>query len=280
MSPAPRRFLRDHSAQVGAVLLAIIVLCALFGPWLAPYPGDAFGTNPLDSLLPPSATHWLGTDSLGRDVLSRTILGARQALTVSLVTIAGSILVGVPLGLCAGYVTGAASQLIMRLTDLFLAVPQLILALAFAAVMPPSSSTAILALTLTYWPYFCRIVYGEARRVRASVFIDALECVRCPPWRIVFMHLLPNVAPAIIVRATIGMGVTILTAAALGFLGLASTPPTPEWGLMIAESRPDLPNGWWQSTFPGLAIFFTVLAFNLLGDSVGEVIDPRQRRSS
>ena len=189
-------------------------------------------------------------------------------------------MIGVPLGLCAGYFGGASGQVIMRLTDLFLAVPQLILALAFAAIMPPSAGTAILALTLTYWPYFCRVVFGEARRVRSSVFIDALECTRCPRWRIVFAHVLPNVAPAIVVRATIGMGVTILTAAALGFLGLGATPPTPEWGLMIAESRPDLPGGWWQSTFPGIAIFVTVLAFNLLGDSVREVIDPRQRRSS
>ena len=167
----------------------------------------------------------------------------------------------------------------MRVTDVFLAVPQLILALALAQLMGPSLQSAMLALTLTYWPFFTRIVYAETRRLATSLFIDALQCIGAGAPRILFGHILPNAISPIIVRATIGMGFTILVAAVLGFLGMGATPPDPDWGLAIAESRQYLPEAWWFSTFPGLAIFLTVLGFNLLGDGLRDIVDPRLRRS-
>src|SRR5690349_11568554 len=190
-----------------------------------------------------------------------------------------SMAVGVPLGLVAGYYQGGASEVIMRVTDVFLAVPQLILALAIAQLMGPSLQSAMLALTLTYWPFFTRIVYAEARRLEASLFIDALQCIGARGPRILFLHILPNCISPIIVRATIGMGFTILVAAVLGFLGMGATPPAPDWGLTIAESRNYLPGAWWYSIFPGLAILVTVLGFNLLGDGLRDLVDPRLRRS-
>jgi peptide/nickel transport system permease protein len=271
--------IRDKAAILGFSLFAVILFCAIGGGYIVPYPEDAFDAKPWQRMLPPSAEHILGTDGMGRDVLSRLVLGSRIALLIAFVTVFFSMIIGVPLGLCAGYYGKKLSQIIMRITDVFLAVPQLVLALVFATIMRPSVSTAMLALIITYWPLFCRVVYSETRRIAASPFVDALEAAGCSSSRILFMHILPNVMPVIIIRATIGMGVTILVAAALGFLGLGAVPPTPEWGLMIAESQRYLPSGWWISVFPGVAILLTVLAFNLIGDSLRDAIDPRLRRS-
>ena len=271
--------IRDKAAILGFFLFAVILFCAIGGGYIVPYPEDAFDAKPWQRMLPPSAEHILGTDGMGRDVLSRLVLGSRIALLIAFVTVFFSMIIGVPLGLCAGYYGKKLSQIIMRITDVFLAVPQLVLALVFATIMRPSVSTAMLALIITYWPLFCRVVYSETRRIAASPFVDALEAAGCSSSRILFMHILPNVMPVIIIRATIGMGVTILVAAALGFLGLGAVPPTPEWGLMIAESQRYLPSGWWISVFPGIAILLTVLAFNLIGDSLRDAIDPRLRRS-
>lgn len=273
------RLLRDPAGLLGVVIVLALLGCAIAGEHLVPYPDDAFDAKPWQRLEPPSAEFWFGTDALGRDVFSRTILGSQVALLIALSVVGGAMLIGVPLGLIAGYTGGWVSEVIMRITDVFLAVPQLVLALAFAAVLRPSIGSAMLALTLTYWPFFCRIVYGETRRVKASLFVDALQAQGASAPRIMFLHILPNAAPAVIVRATIGMGITILVAATLGFLGLGATPPTPEWGQMVAESRRDLPEGWWQSLFPGLAILLAVLGFNLVGDALRDVADPRLRRS-
>ena len=271
--------IRDKAAILGFSLFAVILFCAIGGGYIVPYPEDAFDAKPWQRMLAPSAEHILGTDGMGRDVFSRLVLGSRIALLIAFVTVFFSMIIGVPLGLCAGYYGKKLSQIIMRITDVFLAVPQLVLALVFATIMRPSVSTAMLALIITYWPLFCRVVYSETRRIAASPFVDALEAAGCSSSRILFMHILPNVMPVIIIRATIGMGVTILVAAALGFLGLGAVPPTPEWGLMIAESQRYLPSGWWISVFPGIAILLTVLAFNLIGDSLRDAIDPRLRRS-
>jgi peptide/nickel transport system permease protein len=233
----------------------------------------------LRRLKPPTWEHPFGTDNLGRDIFSRVILGTRGALMIALMVVGISMAVGVSLGLVAGYYQGWTSEAIMRVTDVFLAVPQLILALAIAQLMGPSLQSAMLALTLTYWPFFTRIVYAEARRLEASLFIDALQCIGARGPRILFLHILPNCISPIIVRATIGMGFTILVAAVLGFLGMGATPPDPDWGLAISESRAYLPDAWWFSTFPGLAIFLTVLGFNLLGDGLRDIVDPRLRRS-
>jgi peptide/nickel transport system permease protein len=274
-----KKFAQDRSALIGFLIVAVVVFVAVFGPWLAPYPQDATMSNLTRRLRPPSAAFPFGTDNLGRDILSRVILGARGALKVSLLVVGAAMAIGVPLGLAAGYSRGWLSEAIMRVTDVFLALPQLILALALAQLLGPSLESAMIALVATYWPFFTRIVYAETRRLRSSLFVDALEGLGARPARIVFLHILPNAASPIIVRATIGLGFTILVAATLGFLGMGATPPDPDWGLAISQSRTFLPAAWWYATFPGLAILVTVLGFNLLGDGLRDVMDPRLRRS-
>jgi peptide/nickel transport system permease protein len=274
-----RKFIRDRSALSGLVIIVLVLAVALLASHLAPFPDDAFASDPMKRLRPPDAAHWFGTDSLGRDVLSRVILGTRIALGIALSVVGASMAIGVPLGLVAGYYGGWRGEAVMRVTDVFLAVPQLILALALAQLLRPSLESAMTALTLTYWPFFTRIVYAETRRLRESMFVEALEGLGARPRRIMFLHILPNLASPVIVRATIGMGYAILTAAVLGFLGMGAPPPQPEWGLMVSESREFLPDAWWFATFPGLAIFLVVFAFNLLGDGLRDIVDPRLRRS-
>jgi peptide/nickel transport system permease protein len=274
-----RRLLRDPVATLGFGLILLAVFVALFAPWLAPYPDDAFDSHLLQRLRPPSAEFPFGTDNLGRDILSRVILGTRDALTVALAVVGAAMLIGVPVGLVAGWREGWLAELLMRVTDVFLAVPQLILALALGQLMAPGIGTAMLSLALTYWPFFARTVFAETRRLRGALFVDALAGIGASPARILLLHVLPNAAPAILVRATIGMGFTILTAALLGFLGVGAAPPSPDWGLMVSEARQHLPEAWWFPTFPGLAIFLLVLGFNLLGDGLRDLADPRLRRS-
>jgi peptide/nickel transport system permease protein len=274
-----RKFARDLPALAGLLIVLAVVAVALVGPWIAPHPEDAAASHLLQRLKPPSAAFPFGTDVLGRDLLSRVILGARGALEVAVIVVVLAAGIGVPLGLVAGYRSGWLSEAIMRVTDVFLALPQLILALALAQLMTPSLETAMIALALTYWPFFTRLVYAETRRLQAALFVDALRGIGAGDARILFLHILPNAASPIIVRATIGMGFTILSAAVLGFLGMGATPPDPEWGLAISESRQYLPEAWWFATFPGIAIFLVVFGFNLLGDGLRDVVDPRLRRS-
>jgi peptide/nickel transport system permease protein len=273
------KFARDVSAVIGLAIVLATILVAAVAPSVAPYPDDAYESHRLQRLQAPSRAFPFGTDNLGRDVFSRVLLGSRAALAVAVLVVSAAMVIGVPLGLVAGYHRGVVSDAIMRVTDVFLAVPQLILALALAQLLSPSLENAMLALTLTYWPFFTRIVYAEARRLRVSVFVEALQGLNANAFRIMFAHILPNAAPPIIIRATIGMGFTILSAAALGFLGMGATPPDPEWGLTVAESRQYLPEAWWFATFPGIAIFLVVFGFNLLGDGLRDVVDPRLRRS-
>jgi peptide/nickel transport system permease protein len=274
-----KKFARDLPALAGLIIVVTVIVIAAIGPWIAPYPGDAAASHLLQRLKPPSAAFPFGTDNLGRDMFSRVILGTRGALEVALIVVALAAAIGVPLGLVAGYRGGWVSEAIMRVTDVFLALPQLILALALAQLMTPSLESAMIALALTYWPFFTRLVFAETRRLQASLFIDALRGIGAGDARILFAHILPNAISPIIVRATIGMGFTILVAAVLGFLGMGATPPQPDWGLTIAESRNYLPGAWWYSIFPGLAILVTVLGFNLLGDGLRDLVDPRLRRS-
>lgn len=274
-----RKFLKDKSATAGLIIVLFAVFVAIFEMQLSPYPEDVFESHILQRLQPPSADHLFGTDGMGRDLFSRVILGTDLALLAALTVVAGAILIGVPIGLIAGYYGGWASELMMRVTDVFLAVPHLIMAIAIAQIMNPSIRNAVISLTLTYWPYFCRSVYAETRVLRASVFIEALEAAGARGPRIMFMHILPNTLSPIIVRATIGMGFIILITAVLGFLGMGEPPPEPEWGEAISESRQHLPIAWWLAVFPGLAIFATVLGFNLLGDGLRDVVDPRLRRA-
>ena len=189
-------------------------------------------------------------------------------------------MIGVPIGLVAGYYGGWPSNLLMRVSDIFLAVPQIVLAIAIAQTLGPSIENVILALSITYWPFWARLVFAETRSLKNEVFIESAIALGASPWRVMTLHVLPNIASAIIVRTSIGMGATILTAAALGFLGLGAPPPTPEWGRMIAESREFLPEAWWYATVPGIAIFMVVMGFNLLGDGLRDFLDPRIRRGA
>jgi len=276
---ALRHIFRDPVAAFGLLIVLFALIVAIFAPWLAPYPDDAFESHILQRLRPPSAEFPFGTDNLGRDIFSRVILGTRNAFTVAITVVVASMAIGVPVGLAAGWRDNWMSDTLMRVTDVFLAVPQLILALALGQLMAPGISTAMVALALTYWPFFARTVYAETRRLRGSLFVDALAGIGASPTRILFLHVLPNAAPAILVRATIGMGFTILTAALLGFLGVGAAPPSPDWGLAVSEARQHLPEAWWFPTFPGLAILLLVLGFNLLGDGLRDAADPRLRRS-
>jgi peptide/nickel transport system permease protein len=274
-----KKFLRDIPALIGLIIVVFALVIAIFGPWIAPHPGDIVASHLLQRLKPPSAQFPFGTDNLGRDIFSRVILGTRGALEVALTVVAIAAAIGVPLGLIAGYTVGWMSEVIMRVTDVFLSLPQLVLALALAQLLTPSLETAMLALALTYWPFFTRLVYAETRRLRAALFVDALQGIGAGTARIVFAHILPNAISPVIVRATIGLGFTILVAAVLGFLGVGATPPQPDWGLTISESRNYLPDAWWYATFPGFAILVAVLGFNLLGDGLRDLVDPRLRRS-
>lgn len=276
---ALRKLSKDLPAMLGLVIVIAVVFLAIFGPLLVPYPEDAVSPRLLSRLQEPSDQFLFGTDNLGRDIFSRVILGTGGALQVGLIVVGVATAIGIPLGLVAGYRDGWLSETVMRVTDVFLALPQLILALALAQIMGPSLLSAMIALALTYWPFFTRLVFAETRRLRDSLFVDALRGLGLGDGRIMFMHILPNIMSPIIVRATIGMGFTILTAATLGFLGMGASPPTPDWGLMIAESRGYLPQAWWYAAFPGLAILLTVLGFNLLGDGLRDIMDPRLRRS-
>jgi peptide/nickel transport system permease protein len=273
------RIARDRSALIGLVLIVALVVCAFLAPVLATHPEDVFELHPAKRLRPPGADHLLGTDRMGSDIYSRLLFGARITLLIGVIAVGASLVIGVPVGLIAGYYHGWASDLLMRVSDIFLAVPQVVLAIAIAQTLGPSLPNVILALSVTYWPWFARLVYAETRSLQNEIFIESTSALGASPLRLIVLHVLPNVASPIIVRASIGMGFTILTAAALGFLGLGAPPPTPEWGRTIAEAREFLPGAWWYAAAPGVAIFLTVMGFNLLGDGLRDVLDPRIRRA-
>jgi peptide/nickel transport system permease protein len=274
-----QKFVRDRSALLGLVILIGLLLTALMAPWLAPLPEDVSATHPAKRLRPPSWEHPFGTDTLGRDIYSRVLYGGRITLVISITVVSACLVIGVPAGLIAGYRENFIGDVIMRIADIFLAVPRIILALALSQALGPSLPNMLLALTITYWPWFARTVAAETKSVKQATFIEASEALGMRPMRIILCHVLPNVLSPIIVRGTVGMGFTILTAAALGFLGVGAQPPAPEWGAMIAEARLYLPDAWWYATSPGLAIFFVVMGFNLLGDGLRDILDPRLRRS-
>lgn len=279
MTPLKRLF-ADRAAGLGAAIILALVLTAIFAPWIAPYPGDVTDFHLTDRLQAPSAQHLFGTDRMGSDVFSRILFGARITITIAVIAVGVSVAIGVPIGLLAGYYEGFPGGFLMRTSDVFLAVPQIVLAIAIAQTLGPSVENVILALSLTYWPFWARLVYAETRSLKAQTFVEAAQALGASDWRVMVLHILPNTASAIIVRTSIGMGATILTAAALGFLGLGAPPPTPEWGRMISEAREFLPEAWWYAAAPGLAIFLVVMGFNLLGDGLRDILDPKLRKGS
>ncbi|MDT0682973.1 ABC transporter permease [Roseicyclus sp. F158] len=269
-----RFLLKQPTSAFGLVVLALLVGSAILAPLLAthdPYVQDLTGT-----LLPPSAAHFFGTDELGRDIYSRLLHGSRITLVIiSLVTITvGPI--GLLVGTVAGYFGGKTDTILMRLTDIFLSFPSLILSLAFVAALGPSLNNAIIAISLTAWPPIARLARAETLTFRKADFISAARLQGASPARIIWKSIVPMCLPSVVIRLTLNMATVILTAAGLGFLGLGAQPPLPEWGAMIATGRRYMIDSWWLVTFPGVAILAVSLAFNLLGDGLRDALDPKQ----
>ena len=272
------RFLRANPLiATGGAISLLVLLVALAAPLLAPYPADAgSATHPEIALQAPSLQHLFGTDQVGRDVFSRVLYGARVSPLVALLVLLLACAVGIPLGVAAGYFGGAGDEAIMRITDVFLAFPSLLLALAFAAVLPPSLTSLTIAIAITWWPWYTRLIRGQAASVAGRPYTEACRALAIPSWRILLRHVLPNSVTPLIVQVSLDFGGVILTAAALSFLGLGAQDPTPDWGLMVAEGENYFTTQWWLVTFPGLAILLTALAFTLLGDGLRDVLDPKR----
>lgn len=266
-------FSRNPLAMLGLIIVVLLILMAIFAPLLATHPPNA--QDLAIRLQPMSRDHWLGTDELGRDIWSRIVYGARTTLTiVALVTLTAP-LVGLIIGTAAGYFGGWIDRILMRITDIFMAFPRLILALAFVAALGPGVENAVIAIALTAWPPFARVARAETLTLRLSDYIAAIRLQGAGPARIIFGHIMPMCLSSAIVRVTLDMAGIILTAAGLGFLGLGAQPPLAEWGSMISSGRQYLLDQWWVATMPDLAIFIVSLGFNLLGDGLRDVLDPR-----
>lgn len=273
------RLWRDFSgnglAMLGLVTVVLLVLCAISAPLLATY--DPSTQDLANRLATPSATHWLGTDELGRDVYSRLLFGARVTLGMVIAVVVMVAPIGLAVGCVAGYYGGIADAVLMRVTDIVLAFPRLILALAFVAAIRPGITSAVIAIALTTWPPYARLARAETLTVRGADFIAAVRLTGASSFRIVLRHVMPLCLGSLIVRVTLDMSSIILFAASLGFLGMGAQPPSPEWGTMIATARRFFLDQWWVPLMPGIAIFVASLAFNLLGDGLRDVLDPKQR---
>jgi peptide/nickel transport system permease protein len=274
-----RVFWRDKLAVAGVAWILFMVVVAVGAPWIAPYPEEGRGESNLSQRFEaPSSAHPFGTDNLGRDVLSRVIFGARIPLMISALVAAAVLIVGPLLGGLAGYYGGLLDETIMRITDIFLAFPALILAMAFVAILGPSLQNLALAIVITWWPWYTRLVRGQAISLRQRPYVEAAKTMGVTNRTIVVRHILPNAFGPVIVAITLDLGTVILEVAGLSFLGLGVKPPTPEWGLMVSEGVEYVLEQWWISIFPGIAIFLLVLAFNVVGDGLRDVLDPRMKR--
>lgn len=275
---AVRKFRQSPLPAAGLFIFVAIVLVALIGPWLVPYPKDAqTAVHIADRLQSPSWNHWFGTDAVGRDILTRVVVGARTSLLAGLTVIALALTIGVLLGATAGLFGGWVGGLIMRITDIFLTIPDLILAIAFAAALGPGLMNVMIAVSLVWWPGYCRLTRANVIALRNSQFAEAATSLGAGRARLLFRHILPNAFPTVLVKASMDVGFAVLTTAALGFIGLGTQPPDPDWGQMVSEGRRYLRDAWWFSTFPGIAIALTVIASNLVGEGLRDVFDPRSR---
>ena len=270
-----RRLRRRRGAMLGlAVVLGFAVL-AVFAPWIAPQ--DPLATSWSAIRKAPSAAHWLGTDEIGRDVLSRVIWGSQASLLAGLSSVSISLLLGVPIGLAAGFLGGFVDSLISRITDAFLACPFLILAIALAAFLGPSLTNAMIAIGVSATPIFVRLTRAQVINVKVEDYIEAARAVGNPPWRIALRHILPNILAPLIVQATLAIAAAVIAEASLSFLGLGQQPPAPSWGSMLNTAKNYVDNAPWMAIWPGASIFLLVLSFNLLGDGLRDALDPRQR---
>ena len=268
-----RSFARNPLGLVGLAIVVLRLLCAAFAPWIAT--ADPTAQDLTLRLQPPSGAHWLGTDRMGRDTFSDLIYGSRVTLYIVVLVLVIAAPVGLLVGSTAGYIGGKTDQVLMRITDIFFSFPRLVLALAFVASLGPGLNNAIIAIALTAWPAYARVARAETLAVRKSDFISAVRTQGASSWRIIFRHVMPLSLPSVVVRATLDMAGVILTAAGLGFLGLGAQPPTPEWGAMISVGRENILDQWWVPAVPGMAIFIVSLGFNLLGDGLRDVLDPK-----
>jgi len=279
-NPTPRagawRLFRDNPVSVAAaVVLLLVLVVGVIGRWVAPY-----GINDVDvanALQSPSGAHWFGTDELGRDVFSRVLVATQVSLRVAFVSVAFALVLGVGVGVVAGYFGGWLDTVLMRLVDVMFAFPVLLLALAIIAVLGPGTTTTMLAIGIVYTPIFARVARASALSVRVEPFVQVSQTMGTPHGYILRRHVLPGVSGPVIVQTSLSVAFAILSEAALSFLGLGVQPPEPSWGRMLFDAQGFLGLAWWMSVFPGLAIFVSVLAFNLIGDGVRDVLDPRQR---
>lgn len=269
-----KRLLRSTAAMVGLVIVAALILIAIFAPVIAPF--DPYVQDLSAQLRPPSWTNLFGTDEFGRDVFSRIVYGTRFTLYIVVLVALIAAPIGLVIGAASGYLGGWVDTLFMRVTDIALAFPRLILALAFVTAFGPGLNNAILAIAITGWPPYVRIARAETLSIRNSDYIAAVRLMGASQLRIILLHVIPLCLPSLLVRATLDMAGVILIAAGLGFLGLGAQPPAAEWGVMLSNGKDYLLSGWWVATFPGLAIFLVSMGFNLLGDGLRDVLDPRQ----
>lgn len=273
---AMRRLRRDRGAMVGLSVVSMIVLLAIFAPVIAP--ADPIKINSSSTLQPPSLAQPLGTDHLGRDILSRILYGGQVSLRIGLISVGISLVGGLVLGLLAGFYGKRVDMIVMRLMDTLLAFPNILLALAIIAILGPGLYNVMLAVGISYIPHYTRVVRSSVLSIKTATFVEAARVAGCSDWRIILQHILPNALTSVIVIGTLGVATSILVAAALSFLGLGVQPPTPEWGSMVSAGRDYLRNNWWVSTFPGVTIMITVLSINLLGDGLREALDPKLKR--
>jgi peptide/nickel transport system permease protein len=269
---------RSPLSVIGFLLVSLFLLIALLGPLIITHPEDVTGAVHMDrKLQPPSESYPFGTDEMGRDLYSRVVMGTRISLQIGLIIIFVAMGIGIPLGISAGYMGGWVNEIIMRVTDVFLSIPGLLLALAIVGALGPGITNAMIALSIVWWPGYVRLVQGKTLALREEAFVEAAKSLGVSRPRIIFGHILPNCSSPIVVKASMDMGMAILFAASLGFIGVGAQPPEPEWGAIISVGRNYLPERWWMATFPGLAILVTVLGFNLLGDGLRDVLDPQSR---
>lgn len=265
-------FRANPLSLVGLALALLIVLLAAFAPLVAPFPQHAGPfVNFQDAAQPPSLRYWFGTDLIGRDILTRALFAYRISLGVAAAVLVAAVPIGVAVGLLAGYHGGLVDSALMRLTDIFLSIPPLVLALAILGLLPPSLLNAVFALIVMWWPWYARLTYSLARRLREEGYVVAAEVIGASRFHILFREILPNCFPSLVTKMTLDVGIIILVTAALGFLGLGAQAPTPELGSMVAEGSKNLPDLWWMAVFPGLAILVAVIGFNLLGDGLKDM---------
>ncbi|MGB9370298.1 MAG: ABC transporter permease [Xanthobacteraceae bacterium] len=272
---ALRRLWRRKGAVVGLVVVGLFVAIAIFAPLISPYDPAAQSWTAVRKA--PSWAHWFGTDDVGRDVLARVIFGARASLLAGVISVSIALAVGVPLGLISGYLGGWIDALLSRITDAMLAVPFLILAIALAAFLGPSLGNAMIAIGVTTTPVLVRLTRGQVMAVKVEDYVEAARAIGNPRWRIALFHILPNIMPALLVQATLSIATAIIAEAALSFLGLGQQPPAPSWGSMLNSAQRFLTTASWMAIWPGLAIFLTVLSFNLVGDGLRDALDPKER---